>query len=97
MPFLTADDGFQSPLLSSFIHEDKSMPIAIVGMACRLPGEATSPDKLWKLCAEKQCDADIFMMIRLKYLFKSDVIQTDRLQALQYPTPRWIGWQELAA
>ena len=30
------------------------MPIAIVGMACRLPGEATSPDKLWKLCAEKQ-------------------------------------------
>ena len=74
--------------------------------------------KAFEYC--QQCDADIFMMIRLKYngqsfifnsdshrppshndlvikLFKSDVIQTDRLQALQYPTPRWIGWQELAA
>lgn len=28
------------------------MPIAIVGMACRLPGGATSPSKLWKLLAE---------------------------------------------
>ena len=54
MPFLTANDDLPSPLPSSFIQEDKSMPIAIVGMACCLPGEATSPDKLWKLCAEKQ-------------------------------------------
>ncbi|KAK3167454.1 Squalestatin tetraketide synthase clz2 [Lepraria neglecta] len=28
------------------------MPIAIVGMSCRFPGDATSPEKLWKLCAE---------------------------------------------
>lgn len=30
----------------------KDMPIAIVGMSCRFPGEATSPEKLWKLCAD---------------------------------------------
>ena len=27
-------------------------PIAIVGMSCRFPGEATSPEKLWQLCAD---------------------------------------------
>lgn len=27
-----------------------STAIAIVGMGCRLPGEATSPEKLWQLC-----------------------------------------------
>ena len=27
------------------------MPIAIIGMACRFPGDATSPEKLWELCA----------------------------------------------
>lgn len=43
-----------APNPSSILQEDKSMPIAIVGMACRLPGKATSPDELWKLCAEKQ-------------------------------------------
>lgn len=26
-------------------------PIAIIGMACRFPGLATSPSKLWDLCA----------------------------------------------
>lgn len=26
-------------------------PIAIVGMACRFPGDATNPSKLWDLCA----------------------------------------------
>jgi len=28
----------------------KTMPIAIIGMSCRLPGGATAPDKLWDLC-----------------------------------------------
>lgn len=32
--------------------EDADMPIAIIGMSCRLPGDATSPERLWKLCAE---------------------------------------------
>ncbi|KAF7554507.1 hypothetical protein G7Z17_g2865 [Cylindrodendrum hubeiense] len=29
----------------------KPMPIAIVGMSCRFGGDATSPSKLWELCA----------------------------------------------
>ncbi|KAK3946253.1 reducing type I polyketide synthase [Diplogelasinospora grovesii] len=28
------------------------MPVAIIGMSCKLPGDATSPLKLWRLCAE---------------------------------------------
>lgn len=33
-------------------HEEspKTMPIAIVGMSCRFPGDATDPSKLWDLC-----------------------------------------------
>jgi acyl transferase domain-containing protein len=29
-----------------------TMPIAIIGMSCKLPGGATDPEKLWQLCAE---------------------------------------------
>lgn len=29
--------------------EDACMPIAVIGMACRFPGDATSPDHLWEL------------------------------------------------
>jgi acyl transferase domain-containing protein len=35
----------------SFELELESMPIAIIGMACRFPGNASSPEKLWELCA----------------------------------------------
>lgn len=35
-------------------YGDKTMPIAIVGMACRYPGEATDPERLWKTCAEQR-------------------------------------------
>ncbi|KAI2787746.1 Highly reducing polyketide synthase azaB [Penicillium oxalicum] len=28
------------------------MPIAIIGMACRFPGDASNPEKLWNLCAK---------------------------------------------
>jgi hypothetical protein len=31
---------------------EAEMPIAIIGMSCRFPGEATSPEKLWRLCAD---------------------------------------------
>lgn len=40
--------------LHEILAKDKMMPIAIVGMACRMPGEATSPDKLWKLISEQR-------------------------------------------
>lgn len=29
----------------------KPMPIAIVGMSCRLPGNVTTPDEFWELCS----------------------------------------------
>ena len=29
----------------------KQIPIAIVGMSCRLPGNVTSPDEFWELCS----------------------------------------------
>ena len=28
------------------------MAIAIIGMSCKFPGDATSPEALWKLCEE---------------------------------------------
>lgn len=33
---------------------DKTMPIAIVGLSCRYPGEATNPESLWRTCAEER-------------------------------------------
>lgn len=29
-----------------------TMPIAIIGIGCRFPGDTTSPEKLWKLCTQ---------------------------------------------
>jgi acyl transferase domain-containing protein len=31
-----------------------AMPIAIVGIGCRLPGGASNPEKLWDLLSRKQ-------------------------------------------
>ena len=31
--------------------EDGVMPIAIIGMACRLPGGSTNPEELWNMVA----------------------------------------------
>lgn len=27
-------------------------PIAIIGMSCKFPGDATTPEKLWQVCAD---------------------------------------------
>ncbi|KAL4922536.1 hypothetical protein BDW62DRAFT_54743 [Aspergillus aurantiobrunneus] len=32
--------------------EPRTMPLAIIGMACRFAGDASSPEKLWQLCAD---------------------------------------------
>ena len=34
------------------VNPEATMPIAIVGMSCRFAGDATSPEKLWQLCAD---------------------------------------------
>lgn len=40
--------------IDDVLARDKTMPIAIIGMACRFPGDATSPEKLWNMLAEKR-------------------------------------------
>ena len=40
-----------SPHESHDAKKKKSMPIAIVGMACRLPGDVSTPEEFWELCA----------------------------------------------
>ena len=44
--------GNDTPAFTS--KEDILMPIAIVGMSCRLPGDATNVENLWKMCVESR-------------------------------------------
>ena len=34
--------------------KDETTPIAIVGLSCRLPGVASNPDDLWRMCVEQR-------------------------------------------
>lgn len=59
MPFITSnitENASAKPeeFAQEMLENDKSMPIAIVGIACRFPGDAVNPDKLWELCAKKE-------------------------------------------
>ena len=56
MPLITSNTPSDASQLhlQDVLDQDGSMPIAIVGIACRLPGEATCPDKLWELLAKKE-------------------------------------------
>ncbi|KAL8995313.1 MAG: hypothetical protein Q9169_004917 [Polycauliona sp. 2 TL-2023] len=49
MPFIHDDDSKVQPA-----QHDASMPIAIVGMGGRFPGDASNPEKLWNLMANGQ-------------------------------------------
>jgi hypothetical protein len=50
----SSSDGIQTPINThaSISAEDQSMPIAVIGIGCRFPGDATSPDNFWKLISE---------------------------------------------
>ncbi|KAL2824216.1 hypothetical protein BDW59DRAFT_147657 [Aspergillus cavernicola] len=64
-PMMLSRDGSESPQSSSSASVTEapcprpSEPIAICGMACRLPGQSSSPQKLWDLLSRGQsgqCD-----------------------------------------
>ncbi|MCJ1317714.1 Highly reducing polyketide synthase alt5 [Xylographa vitiligo] len=41
-------DSFQPVVQAS----DRSQPIAVIGIGCRFPGDATNPENFWKLISE---------------------------------------------
>lgn len=45
--------GYTDGYGTGYVHSEslKQIPIAIVGMSCRLPGNVTSPDEFWELCS----------------------------------------------
>lgn len=45
--------GFTNGYITGYAASEmpKQMPIAIVGMACRLPGNVATPDEFWELCS----------------------------------------------
>lgn len=45
-------DGYRNPEVEGESMDDKLEPIAIVGLACRFPQEATSPEAFWQMMLE---------------------------------------------
>ncbi|KAL9087951.1 MAG: hypothetical protein Q9159_003393 [Coniocarpon cinnabarinum] len=50
-PATSASEGFS--VVSPSIEAER-MPLAIIGMACRLPGDVTTPAELWELCSRNR-------------------------------------------
>lgn len=48
--------GYTTGYISGYAQSEtpKQMPIAIVGMSCRLPGSVTTPDEFWELCSRSR-------------------------------------------
>ncbi|KAB8360847.1 hypothetical protein FH972_024581 [Carpinus fangiana] len=47
----TSASGLSTPGSAIFADPSKLPPVAIVGYACRLPGDVKTPDELWELCS----------------------------------------------
>ncbi|WP_143079234.1 beta-ketoacyl synthase N-terminal-like domain-containing protein, partial [Streptomyces monashensis] len=45
-------DPEPAPVTETVLAADRDEPLAIVGMACRLPGGVSSPEELWKLVVD---------------------------------------------
>ncbi|MGW7793358.1 beta-ketoacyl synthase N-terminal-like domain-containing protein, partial [Streptomyces tricolor] len=63
------------------LEAEKAEPIAIVGMACRLPGGVTGPDDLWRLVRERGDGISPFPTDRgwdLEELFDADPDKTGK-------------------
>ena len=43
-----------APCFIAINMADESMPIAIVGLSCRLPGGVGNPEDMWSVCAEQR-------------------------------------------
>jgi hypothetical protein len=46
-------DGYSTGYCKSELYQ-KQIPIAIVGMSCRLPGNVSTPDEFWELCSRSR-------------------------------------------
>ena len=63
LDIMSGMDHYHSPHLSNGVHQPTELgvrkgrdliPIAIVGMACRLPGGVSNVDDFWELCAQSR-------------------------------------------